>query len=284
MAKHGSTSESVLPNLVATILLDKVVVEIELNTLLGTNITVSCSSLFEMHRMLRLYCVLHTHDFCFLLFTQEAEPAPTTNNTSNENGPHNIIATQCAAVAESATGLAESATVLATMGGAAYVLPTVAAPATPVGGTLNETSTPSASTPTSPLDFDAFGTDSYGHTRNVIAARRSRARAVETIVSAIVSVGTSAQQSLALHKALAHPTIHQIAVSASLGPDQACWHLQRENVSKIIEEANRRQGKGGRSDNVKSAFVKSLMVAMASTPDKLKQNPSLRKQAVWRWV
>jgi hypothetical protein len=43
MAKHGSTSESLLPNLVATIQLEKVVVKIELNILLGTNITVSCS-------------------------------------------------------------------------------------------------------------------------------------------------------------------------------------------------------------------------------------------------
>jgi hypothetical protein len=79
---------------------------------------------------------------------------------------------------------------------------------------------------------------------------------------------------------LVHRIIHQIALSASLGPDQACWHLQQENLSKIIEEANQRPGKGERSDNVKTTFVKSLMVAMASTPDKVKQNLLLRKQAV----
>jgi hypothetical protein len=83
----------------------------------------------------------------------------------------------------------------------------------------------------------------------------------------------SAQQSLALHKALVHPTIHQIAKSALHAPDQACWHLQRDKVIKIIKEANQRQGTGERSDNVKSAFVNSLMVALVSTPDKLKHNP-----------
>jgi hypothetical protein len=136
------------------------------------------------------------------------------------------------------------------------------------------------STQSPPLDFDALRTDAYGYIRNEETARRSKTRAVEITVSAIVSVGTSAQQSLDLHKALVHPTIHQIAKSALHGPDQACWHLQRDNAIKIIEKANQRQGKGGRSDNVKSAFVKSLMVALSSTPDKLKHNPSLRKQAL----
>jgi hypothetical protein len=185
-------------------------------------------------------------------------------------------------VAESATGLAESAIEVLTTGGA--VTPTgvaaVATPATPATPAAGPTRRNETSIPSPPLDFEAFRTDVYGHVRNEEAARRSKTRAVDTIVSAIVSVGTSAQQSLALHKALVHPTIHQIAKSAMHGPDQACWHLQRDNVIKIIEEANQRQGKGGRSDNVKSAFVKSLMVALASTPDKLKNNPSLRKQAV----
>jgi hypothetical protein len=82
-----------------------------------------------------------------------------------------------------------------------------------------------------------------------------------------------------MHKALIHPTIGQVVKSLLYGPDQACWHLQWDNIIKIIEEANQHQGKGGLSDNVKSAFVKSLMVALVSTPKKLKQNPSLRKQA-----
>jgi hypothetical protein len=52
MAKHGSTSESLLPNLVATLHLDIVVVKIELNISLGSNITVSCSIvLIEMNIM-----------------------------------------------------------------------------------------------------------------------------------------------------------------------------------------------------------------------------------------
>jgi hypothetical protein len=148
-----------------------------------------------------------------------------------------------------------------------------ATPAMPVGPTRNEVSTRSL-----PLNLDAFHTGLYGHTQNEEAARRWRTWAVDTIVSAIVSVGTNTQWSLALHKTLDHRTIHQIAKSASLRPDHACWHLQWEdNVIKIIKEANQHQGKGGQSDNVKSDFVKSLMVAVASTLDKLKQNPLLRK-------
>jgi hypothetical protein len=40
---------------------------------------------------------------------QEAEPARTTNNRSNENEQDNIFATQCAAVAEFATEVATTA-------------------------------------------------------------------------------------------------------------------------------------------------------------------------------
>jgi hypothetical protein len=42
----------------------------------------------------------------------------------------------------------------------------------------------------SPFNFDAFHTNLYGHTRNEEAARKSRTRAVDTIVSAIMSVRT----------------------------------------------------------------------------------------------
>jgi hypothetical protein len=208
---------------------------------------------------LRVHCSSHTHYLCFLSLTQETEPARMTNSRSNENGQDNILATQCAAVAE------QPATEVATTTDAARDTPIVAPPSI---------------APPNPLDFDAFRTGVHGDTRNEEAARRSKTRAVDTIVNAIVSVGTSEQQSLALYKALLHPTINEVAKSASFGPDQACWHLQRDNVIKIIEDANKGQAKGGRSNNVKSAFVKSLMVALASTPERVKQNdPSLRKQA-----
>jgi hypothetical protein len=169
-----------------------------------------------------------------------------TNNTSNENEQNNIIATQSAAVAESATEVATTA-------GAANDTPTEAAK---VATTANDTPTEAAevatpagaakegSTPI-PLNFDAFHTDKNGDTRNEAAARKKQSRAVDTIVSAIVSVGTSEQQSLALHKALVHPTICEVAKSVSFGPDQACWNLQRNNVIQMIEEANKNQGRGG---------------------------------------
>ena len=95
-----------------------------------------------------------------------------------------------------------------------------------------------------------------------------------------MSTGTSCHQSLALHKALLHPAIKQVAKSVCFGPDQACWQFQKDNVIKIIKQANLGQAQGGRSDNIKSAFVNSLMVALTSTQDRLKSNPSLRKRAV----
>ena len=131
----------------------------------------------------------------------------------------------------------------------------------------------------SPLDFDAFRVDSNGKKRNRETARRSQTRAVDRIVSTVVSTGTSRHQSLALHKALLHPAIKQVAKSACFGPDQACWQFQKDNVIKIIKQANLGQAQGGRRDNIKSAFVTSLMVALASTQDRLNSNPSLRKQA-----
>ena len=117
---------------------------------------------------LRVYCSSHTHDFCFLSFTQETEPVRTTNSRSNENGQDNILATQCAAVAE------QPATEVATTTDAARD-PTVAPPSV---------------APPRPLDLDAFRTGLDGGTRNEEAARRSKTRAVDTIVNAIVSVGT----------------------------------------------------------------------------------------------
>jgi hypothetical protein len=148
------------------------------------------------------------------------------------------VATTAGAANDTQTEVAEVATP-ATTAGATNVTPTVVANvATPAGATEDGCSL-------TPLDFDAFRTDLYGNPRNVETARRSKNRAVDTIVSAIVSVGTNKQQSLALHNALFHLTIRQVAKSASYGPDQACWHLQRDNVIKMIKEANNRQGKGG---------------------------------------
>ena len=104
--------------------------------------------------MLRVHCPVHAHHFCFSSFTQEAEPAQTTNNKYNENAQDNIIATQCAAVAEGATEVATTA----------------------------DAATEPIEAPLSPLNFDAFRTSLYGDTRNEEAARRSRTRAVDMIV------------------------------------------------------------------------------------------------------
>jgi hypothetical protein len=192
---------------------------------------------------------------------QESMPARTTNSESTRSEQHNETATECAAVAEGATEHATTA-------GAANV-----------GSPANRDRNPDGGHEASPIDFDAFRVDSKGNRRIRETARKSRTRAVETIVSAVVSAGTSSHQSLALHKAMLHPAIQQVAKSARFGPEEACWQLQRDNVIQIIEQANLGQPQGGRSENVKSVFVNSLMVALASTEDRLNSNPSLRKQA-----
>ncbi len=214
-----------------------------------------------MYIMLRVHRSGQSHHFRHFSSMQESMPARTTNSESTRSEQHNETATECAAVAEGATEHATTA-------GAANV-----------GSPANRDRNPDGGHEASPLDFDAFRVDSKGNRRIRETARKSRTRAVETIVSAVVSAGTSSHQSLALHKAMLHPAIQQVAKSARFGPEEACWQLQRDNVIQIIEQANLGQPQGGRSENVKSVFVNSLMVALASTEDRLNSNPSLRKQA-----
>jgi hypothetical protein len=132
------------------------------------------------------------------------------------------------------------------------------------------------------LDFDAFRVAPSGAFRSPVGTRVAQSRAVNTIVDVILSVGTIEQQSLALHKALVHPSIRRVAEMAGFNDVQGCWKYQRANVMKVLEMTKN----VGRSDNIKSAFLKSLMVALTSSPDEeeeeeIKKNkpPSLRKQA-----
>ena len=126
------------------------------------------------------------------------------------------------------------------------------------------------------MDANAFRVGPKGSIRSKAVERVARSRAVNTIIEAIHSVGTPDQQSLALHKALLSPSIHNVAEVAGFNPNQGCWKYQRANVMKILELTK----KVGRTDNVKTAFVKSLMVALTSAPEVIKNNQlSLRKQA-----
>jgi hypothetical protein len=208
--------------------------------------------------MSRLYYLGHTHLTCSLSLAQEMLPVQATENKEGKNDQHNIIvAPECAtatiAVAETATPT-----------GAANTPTTETTTATVVLGE------------TSPMELDAFSVAPNGFVRSKVAVRVASGRAIVTIVDAIRSVGTLEQQSLALHKALLHPSIHHVAEVAGFNTDQRVWNYQRKNVMKVLELTK----KGGRSDNVKSAFIKSVMVALTSAPEVIKNNqPSLRKQA-----
>jgi hypothetical protein len=204
----------------------------------------------------RFYYFCHTHLACSQSLAQETLPVQATEDKEDENDQNNIIvAPECATATET---VAEVAT------------PMVAA-----NGTTN-VQTPHVEVDSTPIDLNAFRVAPKGNVRSKAVERVARARAVDTIVEAIRSVGTPAQQSLALHKALVYPSMHQVAAVAGFNPDQGVWKYQRANVMKVLELTN----KAGRSDNVKSAFIKSLMVALTSAPDVIQNNqPSLRKQA-----
>jgi hypothetical protein len=58
--------------------------------------------------------------------------------------------------------------------------------------------------------------------------------------------------------ALDHPLIHEVAEVAGYVANQGCWKFQKVNVIKVLKLAKNI----GQSDNVKLAFLKSLMVAV----------------------
>ena len=230
--------------------------------------------------MLRVHNCGQSHHFRHLPSMQETIPARTTNSESTRSEHNHGTATECAAVAEGATEVATTASAA-----------NEGSPLTVNDGTMpavenrparayrrNQQLHVDGHVP-APLDFDAFRVDTNTCPRNRETGRRKRTRAVDTIVSAVLSTGSTRQQSLVLHKAMFHPAIRQVAESACVREEQICWQKQRENVIKIIEKANLGQARGGRSDSIKSVFVTSLMVALASTEDGLKSNPSLRRQA-----
>jgi hypothetical protein len=212
------------------------------------------------------------------------------------------VATTTGAVSDVATTPGAASDVVMTTGAASDVATTTGATsdvgrttddATETANMVNATVTPHAENDIrrrttvvgeseyTPLDFTAFSVTPQGNERGNGAGRMARKRAIDKIVNAIVSAGTIEQQSLALNKALLHTSICQVTKAAGLDTTQAIWQYQRDNIIKILELARKGQEQGGRCDNVKSAFIKSLMVALSLSPDteKEKNQPSKRKQA-----
>jgi hypothetical protein len=177
-------------------------------------------------------------------------------------------------VAQCATATEETVANVATTVAANETVANVATTAAANANEANETT--NVGTPPVQIVTDAFRVAPNGFIRSTMGTRVALLRAVKIMVDAILGVGNTDQQSLALHKALIHPSLHQVAATAGFNTDKVCWKYQRANVTKVLEMTK----KGGRSDNVKSAFIQSLMVALTSAPVAIKNNqPSLRKQA-----
>jgi hypothetical protein len=216
----------------------------------------------------RFYFLGHANFPCPLFLAQET-PVQVTENKEGENYQKNIMVAQCATATEET--VANVATTVAANETVANVATTVA---TVAANEANENT--NVGTPPVEINIDAFRVAPDGFIRSNAGTRMAQSRAVNQILEAILGVGCADQQSLALHKALIHPSLHHVAATAGFDTDKVCWKYQRANVTKVLEMTK----KGGRSDNVKSAFIQSLMVALTSAPVAIKNNqPSLRKQA-----
>ena len=132
--------------------------------------------------MSRFYSFDHTHFICFQSLAQQIQPLQATENTEDENDQNQTIVARVMAT--------ETVTEVATL--AAF-------------GTTN-TPTPPVESPL--LDFDAFWVAPKGSMRSEVATRVAMGQAVKTIIDAILSAGTTMQQSLALHRALLHPSMN----------------------------------------------------------------------------
>jgi hypothetical protein len=150
-------------------------------------------------------------------------PAQTPNSESTRIEHHHVTATEGAAVAEGATEIATTA------GAANDISPSTGNDGTmpavdnrPIRGYRRDQQLHQDGDEAAPLDFDAFRVDTNDKPRNRETARRTRTRAVDTIVSAVLGTGSTRHQSLALHKALFHPAIRQVAKSVCVGQEQAC--------------------------------------------------------------
>ena len=121
------------------------------------------------------------------------------------------------------------------------------------------------------VDFGAF----KGNGRNDESGKKAQRRAAVKICTAIENAGSECQQVLALHKAVSKPRLGVVARAAGFMPDAALLTFQRKNVIQILRDA---RNKKGRSNNERSRFSESLLVAFSAIPNETREY-SLSKQA-----
>ena len=112
------------------------------------------------------------------------------------------------------------------------------------------------------LDYESFNVNKHGYGRNADAVRQAQSRARSKIVDAIKLAGhTKEQQALALHLALLHEDIQEIAKTAGFKFDMSkTIAYQWEQMKEIIQDATK--DKGTLSTN-QEHFMNTIFTAVA---------------------
>jgi hypothetical protein len=123
---------------------------------------------------------------------------------------------------------------------------------------------------TSPVKQDAFALNKKGDLRSLSASRKAKNRAVNTIVSAVQSVGNPDQQKLALRDAILHPRIQGFAQAAGFhggAKKRKTEDFFSEQAKKMVSRARETGHKKGRTNDDKASFVEAIITAFAESPE-----------------
>jgi hypothetical protein len=114
----------------------------------------------------------------------------------------------------------------------------------------------------SKLDYESFDMNKHGDSRNADAVRQAQSRARSKIVDAIKLAGhTKEQQALALHLALLHEDIQEIAKTAGFKNDTSkIIAYQWEQMKEIIQDATKNKGT---SNTNQEQFMNTIFTAVA---------------------
>ncbi len=121
------------------------------------------------------------------------------------------------------------------------------------------------------LNFQAFETKSTSHNQSVLrssqnAVRIQAHRATLKIVSAILDCGKSdGQRALALHRALIHPRIREIAKSAGFQNEkmkELSYHS--EQIKEFISLASHTRNKQGKPKKEESEVINTIVAALSA--------------------
>jgi hypothetical protein len=118
------------------------------------------------------------------------------------------------------------------------------------------------STLESKLNYESFDMNKRGKGRNADAVRQAQSRARSKIVNAIKLAGhTKEQQALALHLALLHEDVQEIAKTAGFKNDTSkIIAYQWEQMKEIIQDATKNKGT---SNANKEQFMNTIFTAVA---------------------